>query len=96
MARPEITTQKYKHIEYTEIDGQLYRVYRPFTNVEYFIMPIISLENEMLLDRERMERLIAFGPPVWPNPFEDMTPDDARDLYEDTSFQNMERLHEEE
>lgn len=96
MARPQIQTQKHRHIEYAEIDGQLYRVYRPFTGVEYFLTPIVSLENEMLLDRERVERLVTFGPCTWPNPFEGMTADDARDLHEDTSFMNMQRFGDEE
>lgn len=93
---PPIETTFHGHIEVAEHDGKLCRVYRPFRQHEYFLMPIISVENEKLLDRERMEYILQNGQPKIPTPNSYMDADDLLDYHNDTSFSGMARYSDQE
>lgn len=91
---PPIETTITKGIEHIIHDGRPHRVYRPFRLWEYFLMPIVSIENELLLDRERREQLLANGMPPFPSPSQIADPNDQLDWHNDTSFMNEARFPE--
>lgn len=72
---------KYKHIEYSFIDGVCFRVCRPFTNDQIFLVPIITPEDEYEKDKARI--IIPMFPTV-NDPSGD--PNELRDHIENPAF----------
>lgn len=93
---PKITTTFIKHIETVTIDGQLHRVYRPFREWEYFIMPIVSVEDELSKDRARAEHIRINGEPLIPTPNSYMDGDELMEYHNDTSMSNLNLFTEQE
>jgi hypothetical protein len=93
---PKIETTMHGHIEVTMYKHELHRVYRPFREHEYFLIPIVSVENEMLLDRERLEHVMIHGKPEFPAPITYLDGDEMRDYMNDSSFSGRNQYSEQE
>lgn len=94
--RPELETTIDGQIEWAMYEGKMWRIYRPFHHKLFFMLPMVSVENERLLDRERMERILMNGRPLVPSPNEYMDDDQLRDYYLDDSMSGISRYSAEE
>jgi hypothetical protein len=55
-----LSIQKWRHIEWTEIDGEKFRVCRPFDTEQVFLLKLHrSLEEEDAHDRKLLEKIQA-------------------------------------
>lgn len=94
--RPDIITRVEGEIEWTAIDGKMWRVYRPFKNSEWFLLPMISLADERRIDAELRKRIRSGGKPPIPVPHEYTEPDDLMDNANNNAFTGESRGNAEE
>lgn len=76
----QFPVQKYRHIEFVDCDGLLFRVYRPFNSEPLFFMPIRGLDEEVRNDLKKFvpDRLVVF-------PTSEFDHDQYRETYQDNS-----------